>query len=400
VPVEGGGSFRFNYNYRILARHLPDLGEGEYRGQLSVLNSRLQEENKNVPVTLKVTAGPILTAPASLLFRLGEGSATYSAGLSLGNRGAGTLAVSEVRVSTESGGEWLAAEIIDEGRGVQLKVQPAGLAQGIHNGAVELISNAANSPHAVPVLFEVLAAGPPAADYATVTNLASTDPDPVVSPGMLVKLRGTQITAMEETTAAEAPYPSTLAGVQVFVNGLEGAILRAASDELHFQIPYDVPAGAALIQLVRDGEPGNFVEVTVVDRLPRIEPAPVDGYAKTLLDDGALALPAALGGRPAQAGDVVTLHLIGLGRTEPPVATGSAPADLTASVPNPLSVTIGTNLFTEGVVVDASAALIPGSPGRYAVRFTLPAGTMTGDRVPLTVNAGGALSNRVYLAIQ
>lgn len=400
VPVEGGGSFRFNYSYRILARHLQELGEGEYRGQLSVLNSRLQEENKNVPVTLKVTSGPILTAPASLLFRLAEGGALYAAGLSLGNRGGGVLAVSEVRLSTESGGDWMAAEIVDEGRGVRLKVQPAGLAQGIHKGTVELISNAANSPHLVPVFFEVMASGPPAADYATVTNLASTDPDPIVSPGMLVQLRGTQITAMEEAIATEAPYPSTLAGVQVFVNGIEGAILRAASDELFFQIPYEVPPGAALIQLVRDGQSGNFVEVTVAERLPRIEPAPASGYGRALFEDGALAIPIALGGRPARAGDAVTLQAIGLGRTDPPVATGSAPAEPVASVPEPVRVTIGTNLFTEGVVVDATAALIPGSPGRYAVRFTMPAGTLTGDRVALTINVGGAVSNRVYIAIE
>ncbi len=401
VPSEGGGSFRFNYNYRVVARHLEGLEEGEYAGRLDVFNSRLEEENKQVPVTLKVTSGPILTAPSMLMLRLGEGSAAYSAPLSLANRGGGSLTISEVHCAAEDEGKWLSAEVSGEGRGVQFKADPAGLSQGIYKGSIEVVSDAANSPYSVPVVLEVMAAGPPQIDYETVTNLASTDPDPVVAPGMLVKVRGTQISAMEEATATEAPYPPSLGGVQVYVNGIEGAILHTAPDELWFQVPYEVEPGAALIQLVRDGQVGNFLEVTVVERAPRIEPAAVSPYAQALLEDGVPAMPEAAGGRPATAGDVLTISLIGLGRTEPPVATGTAPADPAADIPGPVFVSFGANLFDAGVVVEASSAqLIPGSPGRYAVKVTVPPDTVTGERVALSVTAGDVPSNRLYLAIQ
>lgn len=401
VPSEGGGSFRFNYNYRVVAKHLVEMGEGEYTGRLNVFNSRLEEENRQAPVTLKVTSGPILTAPGLVMLRLGEGSAAYPAALSLANRGGGSLEISAVRSAVEGDGNWLSAEVSGEGKGVKIKADPAGLPQGLYKGSIEVVSNAANSPYSVPVVLEVMAAGPPAIDYATVTNLASTDPDPVVAPGMLVKVRGTQITALEESAATEAPYPGSLGGVQVYVNGIEGAVMRAASDELWFQAPYDVEPGPALVQLVRDGQVGNFVEVTVVERAPRIEPAAVSPYASALLEDGVAAMPEAAGGRPAKAGDLLTIAMIGLGRTEPAVATGAAPAEPAANVPGPVLVSFGANLFSEGVVVQAdSAQLIPGSPGRYAVKVTVPPDTATGDRVALTVTAGGVSSNRLYLAIQ
>lgn len=400
VPAEGGGSFRFNYNYRVVARHLAGLAEGEYRGEVNVFNSRLEEENRKVPVTLKVTSGPILTAPQMVMLRLGEGSAAYSAPLALGNRGGGSLTVSEVKCTAE-GGEWLSAEVVNEGKSVRLKAKPEGLVKGLYKGSIEVASNAANSPWVVPVTLEIMASGAPAIDYATVTNLASVDPDPVVAPGMLVKVRGTQITAMEESTAAEAPYPPSLGGVQVFVNGIEGAILHAASDELWFQVPYNVDPGPALVQLLRDGQVGNFIEITVAERAPRIESAAVAPYAKALLEDGKTAMPEAAGGRPAKAGDVLSISLIGMGRTEPATATGTAPAEPAANVPGPVLVSFGANLFDEGVLVEAaSAQLMPGSPGRYAVKVTVPPGTSTGDRIALSVTVGGVVSNRLYIAIQ
>jgi uncharacterized protein (TIGR03437 family) len=112
-------------------------------------------------------------------------------------------------------------------------------------------------------------------------------------------------------------------------------------------------------------------------------------------------MPESAGGRSAKAGDVLTISMIGLGRTEPAVATGTAPAEPAANIPGPVLVSFGANLFNEGVVVEAaSAQLISGSPGRYAVKVTVPPDTATGERVALTITAGGVSSNRLYLAIQ
>ncbi len=400
VPADGGGSFRFNYNYRVVARHIEGYPEGEYSGQLNVLNSRIGEENKLVPVTLKVTGGPILTADAQVLLRLAEGGAAYSTTITPGNRGGGSLQISELHPAAE-GGDWLSAEVVSDGKAILIKVQPAGLTAGTYQGTLEIVSNAANSPYSLPVLLDVMSAGMPTLDYATFTNTASTEPDPVVAPGMLVKVRGTQITALEETVSTEVPYPTVLAGSQVFVNGVESAVFHVAADQIWFQVPYEAEPGPALVQVMRDGQPGNFVEVTVVERAPHLEPASVSPYANARLDGGAVAMPAAAGGTPAKVGDTLTIYLIGLGRTDPTLPTGAAPVEPVAEIPVPAYVSFGANLFTEGLVVEASKPqVVPGAPGRYAVQVVVPEGVTTGDRVALSVTVAGYASDRLFLAIQ
>jgi len=400
VPSDGGGSFRFNYNYRVVVRHLEGMEEGEYKGSLNVINSRLEEENKLVPVTLKITSGPILSGPAQTLLRMAEGSAAYSAILPLGNTGGGPLAISEVLCTVESG-EWLSAEVIADGQAVRLKTDPAGLAIGHYMASVEIVSNAANSPFALPILLEIMPPAAPAIDYSSVSDLFSTEGANTLAPGMLMKLRGTQLIAVEPAQAEGAPYPQTLAGARLTVNGLPAALLSASAEEMVFQIPYDVEPGAAVLQPERDGQPGNQVEVSIAPRAPIIAPAPVAPYARAAFEDGVLAVPESLGGRPAIEGEAVVLSLIGLGRTEPAVETGAAPEDVIAVIPESVQVSFGAHLFNEGVVAPAeSAQLIPGSPGRYAVRVVIPPGTIKGDRVAITVTAGGLVSNKAYIAIQ
>jgi uncharacterized protein (TIGR03437 family) len=119
------------------------------------------------------------------------------------------------------------------------------------------------------------------------------------------------------------------------------------------------------------------------------------------LDGGAVAMPAAAGGTPAKAGDTLTIYLIGLGRTDPTLPTGAAPADPVAEIPVPAYVSFGANLFTEGIVVEASKPqVVPGAPGRYAVKVVVPEGVTTGDRVALSVTVAGYASDRLFLAIQ
>ncbi|MBI5085930.1 MAG: hypothetical protein HZB13_15200 [Acidobacteria bacterium] len=400
LPAEGGGSFRFNFNYKVVASHLPGMSEGEHTGKLTVFNSRIQEENKQVSVALSVTSGPILQAPERLILRLAEGAAPYSAGIPLSNRGGGTLTLSGVKSSMDPAGAWLAGEVIDDGRGVQLRVDPTGLSQGTYSGLLELASNSANPSVSIPVLLEIMPVAAPAGDYATLANIATLESEAPLAPGMLVRLQGTQFTSQLAATA-EAPFPDNLAGCKVYVNGAAAAMLTATPNEIVFQLPYGVEPGDAVLQVERDGQVGNMIGAVIAARVPRVELA-AGAYARATLPDGVLALPESLAGRPAQPGETVTLAMIGLGQTDPAVEAGALPpVEPPAIITEPVRVSFGASLFYEGIVVDAtSAALVAGSPGRYAVKVVVPEDAPRGDKIDVVVTAGGVPSNKVQIAIR
>ncbi|MGC4051011.1 MAG: hypothetical protein QM757_16730 [Paludibaculum sp.] len=400
MPSEGGGSFRFNFNYRVLAKHLEGMAEGKYTGNLNVFNSLVNEENKQVPVTLTVTSGPILVIPAQLLPRLAAGGPPMTGLLALGNRGGGDLQASSVTWSTASGGDWLTAELASDGRAIAYTINQSGLAPGLYNGTLEITSNASKTVQQLPILLDVMAAEPPVAVPATVLDVTTFEPGAAMAPGTLARLQGTQLSSQGKAINEGVPLPDTLGGVRVLVNGLPGALFSVAQDEILFQLPYGIEPGEALLQVERDGQLGNQVELTIIPRAPRIELAGSGSYAKALFDDGSLALPASLGGRPAAVGATLNIAVTGLGRTDPETATGQSP-DPGRRVPETVRVSFGSNLFSEGVVVDAvTAELVPGLPGHYLVKVIVPEGIPTGDSVNLIVFAGGASSNKVQIAIQ
>jgi uncharacterized protein (TIGR03437 family) len=399
VPSDGGGSFRFTYNYKIVASAPAELGEGVYSGVVTVINSRISEENKSVPVTLTVTRGPILSVPEELSARLAEGGPLYARQLTLVNRGGGTLTASEVHVATDSGGEWLTAELVNDGTAVSVIITPAGLGQGLYTGSLEIVSNASNSTVNIPLHLEILPAGTPVLSYGGIASVADPTVDVPLAKGMLARLRGSQLT-VEESASASAPYPTTLAGTRVLLNGNPVPLAGVSAEEIWIVVPYNVDAGEALLQVEREGELGNQVAVTINERAPVIERSGVADYAHAVLDDGVAAKPEVLGGRAAKTGDTVTIYLTGLGATLPEVESGTAP-DPAANVAASVKVSFGGSLFTEGAVVDAtSAVLVPGSPGRYAVQVVVPDNAPRGDAVNVTVSTGDAISNKLQIAIQ
>jgi uncharacterized protein (TIGR03437 family) len=399
VPSDGGGSFRFTFNYKIVAAAPAELGEGTYDGTLNVINSRISDENKVVPVTLTVTRGPILSVPEEINLRLAEGGPLYTRQLRLINRGGSTLAASEVHVATDNGGEWLTAELINDGTALSLHVQPAGLGQEMFTGSLEIVSNASNSTVKIPVHLEILPAGLPVLNYGAITSVADPSADVPLAKGMLARLRGSRFTA-EETASASVPYPDTLAGTRVLLNGNPVPLAIVSADEIWMVVPYNIDAGEAILQVERAGEAGNQVAVTIDERAPVIERSGVADYANAVLDDGVAVKPEVLGGRPAITGDTVTIYLTGLGVTIQEVENGTAP-DPGAEVAVPVKVSFGGSLFMEGAVMDAtSAVLVPGSPGRYAVKVVVPDNAPRGDAVNITVSTGDAVSNKLQIAIQ
>ena len=109
LALDGNGTFRFSFPYRVVGRQIPSTPVGAYQGAITTSGSTFAGDNRTVPVTLNVTAQPIATASTTnLKFRIPQGG-KQSQFLVLGNRGLGTLTVSGATFAPgTSGGAWLA----------------------------------------------------------------------------------------------------------------------------------------------------------------------------------------------------------------------------------------------------------------------------------------------------
>ena len=111
--------------------------------------------------------------------------------------------------------------------------------------------------------------------------------------------------------------------------------------------------------------------------------------------DNTLVVPAALGGRPAKAGDVIMIWGTGPGQSTPPLATGAgAPStEPLARIPN-MHVRFGPRVFGGSVVVTPDfAGYAPALVGSMQVNVRMPANAPKGRRGP------GSMSNTAIFRI-
>jgi len=169
-------------------------------------------------------------------------------------------------------------------------------------------------------------------------------------------------------------YPTTLAGVQVIVNGVTPApIYFVAPGQLAFIMPSQNPYSLAQIQVVNNGVSSNVVTVPVYPTAPGIYTNPSGGVYAAAVDTnlGTIVTPQT----PAQPGDTLEVFATGLGTAYPPVADGAAPPQ------SPLSYTVATiqaDVDGNSATV-AFAGLAPTLAGLYQINVTIPSTTTAGD---------------------
>jgi len=196
----------------------------------------------------------------------------------------------------------------------------------------------------------------------------------------------------------------------VLVNGTPAPLFYVDANQADIQLPFGLTAGQAVIQVVRNGQPGNQISASVDSIAPRLfalKQLPASGDTSPFgivinSSDGTLALPSNLGipAHPAHIGDVVTIYALGLGPVSPSVSTGAgAPqtAPLATTV-NPVTVYFGGGFLGNSQATPSYAGLAPNYVGLYQINVTIPPGTPIGN-VPVTIQMPGHASNFVEMAI-
>jgi uncharacterized protein (TIGR03437 family) len=194
------------------------------------------------------------------------------------------------------------------------------------------------------------------------------------------------------------PFPTTLQGVRVLVNGVPAPIIALANvngaQQINIQVPFETPAPSTsiVVTIENNGTSKTFPGVETVHVQPgifRIQQGAV-GFAAALHLDSSSVTPA----NPAHPGETIALFLTGMGPVVPAVGTNvSGPVPAALTVQQPL-VVVDNTLVAEIV----GSAYAPGLVTAYQINFVVPLKVLSGTRV-IVAQAGGVHSVPLLIPI-
>ncbi|MBZ5575509.1 MAG: hypothetical protein LAP40_02990 [Acidobacteriia bacterium] len=224
-----------------------------------------------------------------------------------------------------------------------------------------------------------------------VQNVASYAPtgNPI-APGELIYLYVSGLTVTTQT--ATPPYPSSLGGVSVLINGAAAPIYLVSPTELVVLVPYATVGPTASIEVLSGGVTSNAVFVPVAATAPGIFSQSQNGSGLGAIRHADYSVVTA--DNPAHSGEVVLIYLTGLGAVSPALADGAG------STGNPLNLTVAQ----PGVQVGGQAATVLFSgmsayPGLYQINAQLPTIPAGATALPLVISTANATTDEVDIAV-
>ncbi|HYL76871.1 MAG TPA: hypothetical protein VEU96_21825 [Bryobacteraceae bacterium] len=159
--------------------------------------------------------------------------------------------------------------------------------------------------------------------------------------------------------------------------------------EIDVQVPTEVSPGNTSVVVSYQGGATPPFPISIVALDPAMQ---FDAFSTFLHTSGVSVMPAA----PASPGETITTFMNGLGLTNPPVPTGTEPADFT---PTSLPVTVNVGGTSAQVIFAGRYASHSISPAlNYQVSFVVPPNASNGP-ASVTVFVGDAASNTQTLFI-
>lgn len=216
-----------------------------------------------------------------------------------------------------------------------------------------------------------------------------------LAPGTVAAAFGSGLTVSQTPVSPGiSPLPTQFQDTQLVIGGFIAPLYFLKSTQLNVQIPAEL---AALQQYpavaVVNGALSLPVQVSVVPVAPGVAANP-DGSV-IAQDTNFAAVDAA---SPAHPGEAIVIYLVGMGATNPPVASGQpAPGlqsgdTLAQAVVQPV---VEVNNQTAQILF---AGLTPGAIGLYQIDFVVPSGVPAGN-LSLTVSQGGVSANATTLPV-
>jgi uncharacterized protein (TIGR03437 family) len=195
-----------------------------------------------------------------------------------------------------------------------------------------------------------------------------------IAPGEVISLYGSGLGPATAVTAS-APFPNTLGGTQVLINGKQAPIYYSSASQVSAVVPYDAPGdGSTLsVQVTNGGAQSNVANVYSGATSPGLFTIPAGGpFPGAILRQDFSIMSQS---NAAKVGETVSLFLTGLGPVSPAVTAGSAAPS------SPLSqLTNQVFVYIDGVQANVVfAGLAPSLGGLYQLNVTIPSGVSKGE---------------------
>ena len=189
------------------------------------------------------------------------------------------------------------------------------------------------------------------------------------------------------------PLPQALQSVSVTIGGLTAPLFYVSAGQINFQVPPELPLGAAALVVRRGGQASAPRAVTVTASTAGIF---VNGSAASPVVVHASDFSLVTSLNPAHAGEYLAVFCTGLGATNPGIAAGAA----APPQPVPLQASLETVVDSRLLPNTAYAGLAPGFAGLYQVNFQLEGDEAPGTKVLYVQPGGGSASNEVSFPVR
>jgi uncharacterized protein (TIGR03437 family) len=215
-----------------------------------------------------------------------------------------------------------------------------------------------------------------------------------VSPGEFIQMYGSGFVASGSMTASTLPFPQTLDGVNVTINGVAAPMYYVSPGEIICIVPYELTGTTATIVVFNGPAQSNSVTVGAAPSSPGVFSANDSGYG-----DGAITHvnnTSVNTNNPAQPLETVQMYVSGLGVLSTPVTDGNGAVGIDDAVTKPL-------VYVNGVKADVGYWGLTVDAGLYQINFTVPAGTPTGEQtvgIFMLNGATGAYTQSITIAVQ
>jgi uncharacterized protein (TIGR03437 family) len=271
---------------------------------------------------------------------------------------------------------------------------PSGLlSPSTPTGQVSKVAEALNLSAAGARLGGVVAANSnllPVLSVGGTVNNSNVVLDAPLAPGTIASVYGNQL-ATSPSISPGPPLLTQFQGTSIMTGGLAVPLFYVGPQQVNIQVPFELtpnqfyPVVATLNGL--SSVPDKFL---VAAATPAVIAFP-DGTPKAQHADGTYVSAAS----PAKPGEMLAIYLVGMGGTNPPVASGAgAPSNPHPVVTSPPTVTVdGTQASLQ-----FPGGLVGGSVGLYQINFTVPMGARTGT-LNLVVTQGGFTANVTQLIV-
>jgi uncharacterized protein (TIGR03437 family) len=192
-------------------------------------------------------------------------------------------------------------------------------------------------------------------------------------------------------TASSFPYPTTLGGVRVLVDGKESPIyyVDPARNQVNFLIPSGVQPGIRAVRIL-SGNAEVTSSLRVMHTAPGIfviDQSVTPGRGAVLNQNGSINSES----NRARRGEVIQIYATGQGALSAPIADGAA------SPESPLVTTVSTpQVYVAGVpALVQFSGMAPNFAGLWQVNVFVPEQSFVTGRVPLKIFMDGVDSNEV-----